>query len=297
MEDLMKLEHVSKDFDHKQVLRDVTFSIGYKETIALLGANGSGKSTLLRIICGLMRPSSGKVHTTHAKETSISYVPERFPKLRLTPHEYLLSMGQIQGMRKDSINQRINELMEQFGLAEAVNRRMHNFSKGMLQKVNIMQAILTQPDLLVLDEPLSGLDVASQQDLRCLLQELKGLNISMILTSHESVLLEELADRVISLEEGRVVSNTLQVQQSYVIIQCRFPADRSTFELDQIRGVVKWEKLEGAHRLYVENEATDQALLTILNSGGSVISVNTMERKEWTASDLISVNGREKSLV
>ncbi len=84
MEDLIKLEHISKDFDQRTVLQDVTLSIGHKETIALIGANGSGKSTLLRIICGLLRPSSGKIYSNLDKETRISYVPERFPKLRLT---------------------------------------------------------------------------------------------------------------------------------------------------------------------------------------------------------------------
>lgn len=294
MEDLMKLEHISKDFDQRPVLRDVTFSIGQKETIALIGANGSGKSTLLRIICGLIRPSSGKIHSNFAKETRISYVPERFPKLRLTPQEYLLSMGKIQGLNKDFLNRRIEELLGQFGLTEARGNRMNFFSKGMLQKINIMQSLLARPDLLVLDEPLSGLDAASQQDLRRLLQELKRQNISMILTCHESVLLDELADRVISLQKGRVVLSTIQVQKSYAMIHFKLLSHTSISDLEQLRGVVKLEKVEGGYHVYVESEASDQVLLTILNSSGSVLSVTPTEHKEWIASDSLSMDRREK---
>lgn len=294
MEDVIKLEHIFKVFEKTPVLQDVTMSIGQKEAIALIGANGSGKSTLLRIICGLMRPSSGKVHMKHAKETRISYVPERFPKLRLTPKEYLLSMGRIQGLHKEFLNRRIVELMEQFGLTEAEGSRMNNFSKGMLQKVNIMQAVLTQPDLLVLDEPLSGLDASSQQDLRHLLQEVKRQNISMILTSHETVLLDELADRVISLERGRVVLNTVMRQKSYNIIHVILPSDGSTMDLEQLRGVVKWEKVDGGYLVHVESVDSDETLLTILNEGGSVVAVTPREQTQWTSHDILSVDGRVK---
>ncbi|OAB35989.1 ABC transporter ATP-binding protein [Paenibacillus glacialis] len=285
MEDMIRLEHISKDFDQRAVLQDVTLSIGQNETIALIGANGSGKSTLLRIICGLIRPSSGKIHSTLDKEMRISYVPERFPKIRLTPQEYLLSMGRIQGLNKDFLNRRIKELMEQFGLTEARNKRMNLFSKGMLQKVNIMQAVLAQPDLLVLDEPLSGLDAASQQDLLRLLQEMKRQNITMILTCHESILLNELADRVISLQQGRVVLNNIQGQKSYVIIHFKLPHDVSTLSMEQLGGAEKLEKVDGTYRLHVESEFSDKALLTILNSSGSVCSVTPAEHKQWIASD------------
>lgn len=275
MKDMIKLEHIFKSFNKRPVLRDVTLSIGQKETIALLGSNGSGKSTLLRIICGLLIPSSGEVNKKHGKDIRISYVPERFPKLRLTPKEYLLSMGRIQGMNIDSLNTRVVELIEQFGLIEASSARMNHFSKGMLQKVNIMQALLTQPDLIVLDEPLSGLDVESQQELRGVLQGLKRQNISMVLTSHESNLLEELVDRVICLEQGRLASNTVQVQKPYTVIHFKLLSDGVTFDMNSIGSIEKMEKFEGTYYIYVEHESSDEVLLKILKGGGSVVSVTS----------------------
>lgn len=293
MEDMINLEHIFKSFNKRPVLHDVTLSIGQKETIALLGSNGSGKSTLLRIICGLMTPSSGTVNKKHGKEIRISYVPERFPKLRLTPKEYLLSMGRIQGLNKEFLNIRVMELIEQFGLIEVAGARMNHFSKGMLQKVNIMQALLTQPDLLVLDEPLSGLDVESQQELRGVLQGLKRQNISMILTSHESFLLEELVDRTIYLEQGRLVSNTIQIQKPYTEIHFKLLSDGVTFDMNPISNVAKLEKVEGAYHIYVEYESSDEILLKILNGGGSVVSVTPTEQRDWLASELLSVDGRK----
>lgn len=290
MEDMIKLEHIFKVYDKRSVLRDVTLSIGQKETIALLGSNGSGKSTLLRIICGLLRPSSGKINKKDGKETRISYVPERFPKLRLTPKEYLLSMGRIQGLNKDFLNSRVMALIEQFGLIEASDERMNHFSKGMLQKVNIMQALLTQPDLLVLDEPLSGLDVESQQDLRGVLQGLKRQNISMVLTSHESLLLEELVDRAICLEQGRLTSNTIQIQKPYTEIHFKLLSDGVAFDVNSIGSVAKMEKVEGTYSIYVEHESSDEVLLNILNGGGSVVSVTSTEQRP---SELLSVDGEE----
>ncbi|OAB26563.1 hypothetical protein PMSD_25625 [Paenibacillus macquariensis subsp. defensor] len=292
MEEMIKLEHISKVYDERVVLQDVTFSIGPKETIALIGANGSGKSTLLRILCGLIRPSSGKIHSNLDKEMRISYVPERFPKLRLTTQEYLLSMGRIQGLNKDFLSRRIKELMEQFGLLESRHRRMNLFSKGTLQKVNIMQAVLSQPDLLVLDEPLSGLDARSQQDLLDLLQEMKQQNISMIMTCHESVLLGQLANRTISLQQGRVQLHSIQAQKSYVTIYFKLPSNVSTFAIEQIGGVSKLENVNGDYRLQVESEFSDKALFTILNSNGSIYSVTPTEDKEWIISDSISIAGR-----
>ncbi len=194
-------------------------------------------------------------------------------------------MGKIQGLNKEFLNRRIQKLIEQFGLTEARNKRMNLFSKGMLQKVNIMQAILTQPELLVLDEPLSGLDTASQQDLLHVLQEMKRQNISIILTCHESVLLDELADCTISLQQGRVVLHSIQGQKLYVIIHFKLPSDISTYGIEQIGGVAKLEKVDGTYRLHVESEFSDKALLTILNSRGSVCSVTPAEHKQWIASD------------
>ena len=287
---MIKLEHIFKSFNKRQVLHDVTLSIGQKETIALLGSNGSGKSTLLRIICGLMTPSSGTVNKKHGKEIRISYVPERFPKLRLTPKEYLLSMGRFQGLNKDFLNIRVMALIEQFGLIEASDERMNHFSKGMLQKVNIMQALLTQPDLLVLDEPLSGLDVESQQDLRGVLQGLKRQNISMVLTSHESLLLEELVDRAICLEQGRLTSNTIQIQKPYTEIHFKLLSAGVAFDVKSIGSVAKMEKVEGTYSIYVEHESSDEVLLNILNGGGSVVSVTSTEQRP---SELLSVDGEE----
>ncbi|MEN1968045.1 ATP-binding cassette domain-containing protein [Lentibacillus sp. N15] len=139
------------------------------ERLAVTGENGSGKSTLIKLIAGFITPTKGKIKRHTQK---VSYVPERSPEsLRFTPLEYLRDMGKMAGMETNELDSRISELVSQFGIEEYENVRIQRLSKGNKQKVNIMQALLKVPDLLIADEPLSGLDARSQEELATLFSE------------------------------------------------------------------------------------------------------------------------------
>ncbi|WP_246494295.1 ATP-binding cassette domain-containing protein [Lysinibacillus agricola] len=165
MNTIMEIQNISKQYRGKKILENATFSICANQIIALVGKNGSGKSTLLKIIAELVEADSGSI-VKHRQTLKIGYVPEVTPShILFTPEEYLYHMGRIRGMPKEQLQQKINDLLELFHLQDARNIRIDNFSKGMKHKVLIMQAMLEDTDLLILDEPLSGLDPKAQSDL------------------------------------------------------------------------------------------------------------------------------------
>ncbi|WP_374967590.1 ABC transporter ATP-binding protein [Lysinibacillus sp. RS5] len=203
----MEIQNISKQYRGKQILENATFSICANQIIALVGKNGSGKSTLLKIIAELVDADSGSI-VKHRQSLKIGYVPEVTPShILFTPEEYLYHMGSIRGMTKKQLQQRINDLLELFHLQDARNIRIDNFSKGMKQKVMIMQAMLEDTDLLILDEPLSGLDPKAQSDLEETLSILKDRGLSIVLTCHETKLLQHLVDTVLVIQNNKVIQS------------------------------------------------------------------------------------------
>ncbi|MCR8843342.1 ABC transporter ATP-binding protein [Paenibacillus sp. SC116] len=210
---MLTIDHVHKHYDGSHVLKGITLTVPRGQSILFRGDNGSGKSTLLRMICGLLRPTSGRIQWMDDLEKeyqrTIGYVPERFPQLNMSPYEYLLAMGRIQGMSDRDIQGRMEELLGLFRMESYRNQRMNGFSKGMLQKLNLVQAMLRKPDLLVLDEPLSGLDVDAQRKLQQLLMEMHREGTALMMVCHESDLLDGVAERIITLDKGLVLGDEL----------------------------------------------------------------------------------------
>jgi len=205
MATILEVQNVSKQFNGKTVLDNTSFLIAANEIIALVGKNGSGKSTLLKIIAAFIKPDSGKI-VTHKTSLKVGYVPEVTPShILFTPQEYLYHMGRIRGMPKKHLLKKIKELLEMFQLKESQNTRIVHFSKGMRQKVMIMQAMLEETDLLIMDEPLSGLDAKAQNDFEQILATVRDKGLSIILTCHETKLLENLVDSVLLIQENQII--------------------------------------------------------------------------------------------
>ncbi len=280
---LIELKSIKKYYKEKNIL-DLSLSINPGESLAILGANGSGKSTLLRIIGGLALPNRGKV--IQSKKIEMGFVPEGFPRhLRFTPVEYLLHMGKIHGLSLPLLKTRIEELLNLFQLQKVSRQRMDSFSKGMLQKIAIMQAILHPPDLLILDEPLSGLDAQSQNDFLHILQSLKQQGMTLVLSVHEPSLLN-LVDRFIVLRNGRVHMDRMakDIREPSMVIEATFP-QKIDIDVTAIQqGVVKNIYKEKDYlELLVTPGNSDEVLLYLLQKGASIRSVYYYEPLlEWT---------------
>lgn len=272
MEKLVKLENISKVYTNKHILRNISLTIHTNQVIAVLGGNGTGKSTLLRIIAGIERPSSGKINYPN-KNMQIGYVPERFPKnIRFTPSEYLLYMGKMGGASKDYLTERIENLLYRFQLNRLNNHRIMDLSKGNIQKVGFIQAILEKPDLLILDEPLSGLDFEAQEELVKIIGELKRLGTTILITFHESNIFDSIVESTFYLHDG-VISETESVgKESIKLLVIRNVEKTFVQEWSEILKVV--EKDQHLY-LYVPVKESDVILSRVLELRGSIESVST----------------------
>ncbi|MGN0350020.1 MAG: ATP-binding cassette domain-containing protein, partial [Roseburia sp.] len=199
MDELISLDKVSKSYGKKQVLDKITLTIKGNQSVALIGHNGSGKSTLLKMMAGLVNPSEGNI--SYSRKLLFHYVPERFPKLNLTVVQYLKRMCEIDGIAWEK--EKIESICDDFFLKNMIHTKMKNLSKGTLQKVGVIQALLTKPDVLLLDEPLSGQDMDSQKVFIKKMNELRNDNVTIVMSCHERYLIESISDTVYQIENGK----------------------------------------------------------------------------------------------
>ena len=193
-------------------VKDLSLRIEPGEVYGLLGPNGSGKSTTLKIILGLVSPTSGRTEIfgrdsrlVESRE-AVGFLPENpyFYKY-LTGEETLRFFGRLCGLGSAQLKERINELLELVGLTRARKRRLGTYSKGMLQRIGLAQALIHDPRLVVLDEPTAGVDPAGSREIRDLILDLKRRGITVLLSSHLLAQAQEICDRVGILADGALV--------------------------------------------------------------------------------------------
>ena len=200
---MIELKHIAKKYNKKVVLDDINLTIGKGQAVAFIGHNGCGKSTLLKVIAGLVRPTEGTVCLEKGK--LIHYVPEHFPQMSLTAMQYLLYMGKMENIESVILRTHIHKLAEDFFVSNMLDIPMKYLSKGRLQKIGVIQALLKEPDILLLDEPLSGQDVMSQQVFIQKIQELQKHNVTILMSCHEPYLVDAVADEVYQIVDGKIV--------------------------------------------------------------------------------------------
>jgi ABC-2 type transport system ATP-binding protein len=200
---------------HRQsvvAVRDLNLRVEPGEVYGLLGPNGSGKSTTLKIILGLVSPTRGRTEifgrdsTLVDSRATVGFLPENpyFYKY-LSGEETLRFFGKLCGLRGAALQKRVDELLELVGLTNARNRRLGTYSKGMLQRIGLAQALINEPKLVVLDEPTAGVDPAGSRDIRNLILDLRGRGITVLLSSHLLAQAQEICDRVGILANGVLV--------------------------------------------------------------------------------------------
>ncbi len=291
---LMTLRHVGKAYAGRFVLQDITLSLAQGEAVAVLGKNGAGKSTLLKLIGGISAMSQGEriVHRTGG-QLSIGFVPERFPKIRMTGLEYLRHMGAISGLPKQQLSHRLSALLDKFELEnEAAKRPCRQYSKGMLQKINLIQALIRPPELLLLDEPLSGLDASSQETIIRVLMELKQEGVAVVFTSHERGLAEGIAQKFVTIINGRscleIRSDRHSPAYKFKVVECVIPQNHGTNEWLVRQGFRFSRKTTNSYAVHVNESDSDRFLKAVLEIGGHIESVSNAESSPSSSE---SVNG------
>ena len=194
------IEHINKSFGSQQVLRDVTLSIPEGQVLGLLGPNGAGKSTLMKILIGLWRADSGSV----AVPERIGYLPENNPLYdEMYVAEYLQFMAGLTGVSESRDTDIIDDLIDRVSLTPERHKHIRELSKGYRQRVGLAQALLGNPQLLILDEPTTGLDPNQLVEIRSLIRDL-GKERTVILSTHIMQEVSAMCDRVVILDHGEI---------------------------------------------------------------------------------------------
>lgn len=216
MEPIIKMRGLSKHYGDKQVLRDISLDIYPGQIIGYIGPNGAGKSTTVKILTGIITDFEGEVmidgkplreNVLHVKSIT-GYIPELAELYDLlTPYEYLMFVGKLHHMSDALIEERATRMLRSFGLGENMHQRMDSFSKGMRQKVLLTSGLLHNPSIVILDEPLSGLDANAVIMVKELLQVLKSEGKTIFYCSHMMDVVEKVSDRVVLIDGGRIVAD------------------------------------------------------------------------------------------
>lgn len=213
---MLDLQHVSKHFSGIPAVDDVSFCANPGEVTGYLGPNGSGKSTTMKMITGLIEMTFGRIlfegkpiqDDLIAYKRRMGYVPEEpYLYTHLSGTEYLTMVSQLRNLPRRESSARIDGLLRLLSLHDDRHASISGYSKGMRQKVLIAAALLHNPDLLLLDEPFSGLDVSSALVLRSLIQELAARGKVVLFSSHELDTVERVSTRVVILHRGKLVAD------------------------------------------------------------------------------------------
>lgn len=250
---MLEARGLTKLFSGIPAVENVSFSIAPGEILGYLGPNGSGKSTTVKMLTGLLQPTRGTILLNgediraelNAYKSKVGYVPEE-PHLYsyLSGREYLQLVGRLRSMEEARLESKIGDLLELFGLAEARHSALASYSKGMRQKVLLSAALIDDPQVVILDEPFSGLDVTAAQVLKALMRQLAEAGKVLFYSSHVLEVVEKVATRVLILHKAKVVAHD---------------------SVERLRELSNLPQLEQIFALLVEQDDTEQRARDILS--------------------------------
>lgn len=214
--EIIKIENLTKIYKQKRkkikAVDNLSFSVMKGEILGFLGPNGAGKSTTIKIMMGLIKPTSGKVFinginvNNPKSRKNLGFLPEN-PNFidTLTGKDFLLFSARMHGLNKTEAEKRVNNLFKELSLVEAAERSLKKYSKGMLQKIGFAAAIIHNPDILILDEPMSGLDPIGRYYFKSMFKKLKSEGKTIFFSSHIIPDVEDLCDRVAIINKGKLI--------------------------------------------------------------------------------------------
>ncbi|WP_102026291.1 ABC transporter ATP-binding protein [Salirhabdus sp. Marseille-P4669] len=266
---ILTVENLGKSFKNTQIIKDISFDVKQGEIMAVLGPNGAGKTTTIRNIMGIMYPDEGSI-TFHNHEQNeiprhkIGYLPEeRGLYKNVKVMDILLYFAELKDYPLQKAKVRALEYLEKFGLKGKDKSSIEELSKGMGQKVQFIASIIHEPELLILDEPFSGLDPVSQEVFKEEIIALAKKGTAILLSSHQMNLVEQLCDRLFMIHQGRkVIYGTIDdVKREYANFKCTINGKNDRATLETIPNVVRVEQNEDISILYLSHDVEAGAWL------------------------------------
>ena len=252
------LKDVSKSFGEKRVVDNISFSLEKPGVFGLLGTNGAGKTTTIRMLLGIIKKGSGEItwkgKTVDRKNVNFGYLPEErgiYPKTKIL--DQLMYFAELKGMKKDEALIEINKWAKELKVEEYLQLNAEKLSKGNQQKIQFMTAIIHNPELVVLDEPFSGLDPVNTEILKNIIINLVKNGKYVIMSAHQMATIEEFCSDILILNKGKTV-----LQGNLKEIKKQYPSNRVKINVDNdIKTYIKEFDLE------IENEANNNYILKI----------------------------------
>jgi len=306
----IEVQGLTKRFGNFTAVDDVTFNVRNKEIFGFLGPNGAGKSTTIRVLCTLARPTAGDakvagydlIREGDKVRARIGLVSEKMIMYeRLTAAENLRFFGNLYQMPKQKIEKRIDELLALVNMSQWKNAQIGTYSTGMKQRINVIRALLTEPEIIFMDEPTLGLDPQTTLSIRDLIRSINKAGTTVILTTHAMLEAEALSDRVAIIDHGKIVAldtpanlKKLIEDKNMTVFSVRIQ-NLTPLLVEKIKGLDCVAAIDqpDAYDLKISakgSEGFDRIIDTIRHDGGNITMINT---NEPTLEDVfLSVTGK-----
>lgn len=296
----LEVRGVSKTFVGVRAVDDLSFTVGQGEIFGLLGPNGAGKTTTIRMALDIIRPTAGEISVlggpmTEEKKSRIGYLPEeRGLYDDMTLLDTLLFLGQLKGLSRGTARQRAETYLREVELWDARDRKIETLSQGMNQKAQFVAGTMHEPELLIVDEPFSGLDPVNTRIIKNLLLRMRDQETAVIMSTHQMHRVEEMCERILLIDHGkRMLYGPLDD------VRRRFATNAVEVdlrgELDEVAGVRRLSPRNGGYRMTLEDGVQLEELLQTLVTMPQV-TVERFERVETSLEDIfVRVVGREVS--
>lgn len=278
MDNLISLQKVGKKYGNRYILQNITLDISQGDSIVFTGHNGMGKSTLLKMVGNLIKNDAGTIQ--YAPNIKISYVPEHFPKMNISANTYIMNMAQIQGYTEVEAKRKSSELFENFFMSNMIHTPIKYLSKGTLQKVAVIQALLMKSDVLLLDEPLSGQDSDSQKYFIECVKELNKEGTAVVMSCHEKWLINMLSKTVYEIKNKMLVKkqdiSTGATEYTVMVFEKdeKLKIGNIGFSMEIEKLALKIDRQQEMFIIYAKRENCRMILLKMMEAGYELRRMN-----------------------
>jgi len=274
---LVEIDKVAKSFQDKVAVQDLSFAVAGGEIFGLIGPNGAGKSTAIKMMMDIIRPDSGQIRVlgermNEATKNKLGYMPEErglYRKMKVI--DTILYLASLKGMEKRQASEKAAYWLNKTGMQSSQNKKIDELSKGMGQIIQFIVTIIHDPQIVILDEPFSGLDPVNTELLRTWFFELRDQGKALILSTHRMNEVEELCDRILMINNGRAVlyGGLKEIKSKFKSNTLRLDLDRDPGDLP---GVIFKRAYQGGYEVTLDQNSGPQKILAELVNSGVTVS-------------------------
>jgi len=291
---VIRVQNLTKYYGERLAVDDISFNVAKGEIVGLLGPNGAGKTTTMRILTGFLMPTNGNAWVADCNMVTnslegrqhIGYLPEAIPLYTdVTVRSYLEFAGRLRGLDKYEIKNRIDDVVELCHLEDYIDVLIGKLSRGFRQRVGVAQAIIHEPEVMILDEPTLGIDPIQVAQTRQLIKDL-GEEHTILISSHILPEVSMVCDRVVIIHEGRIVAedrienlSTILRNSKNVRLEVQGPHEAVTIKLQQVPGVLRVQYQEPYHLVEcpAEQDLRSSLMTAIVQGGWTILSMATVD--------------------